>query len=206
MNWDNKDTFMQPKISHITSKAVKRLKNLAKEHKKKSNTNHTDSLEFIAKQKGFDSWHHVTLCEKRMKPTELAYEQGIFVIFEGKEGEGVYSENNELVEDYNLFVLCKNDLINALGNSTDHNDPSGSSYFETTHKDDIKEWIEDDYMFSHFFRIAKPEGLTSITDVLKMVSKHSFWPPKVIFMAGKMFNSFDNSTIDEDGNIVGIQM
>lgn len=54
-------------------------------------------------------------------------------------------------------------------------------------------------------RVKRSDQVTTIEQLLSLVSKHSFWPPRFVFSKGKLVDTYGQPALNADGEVVGIR-
>lgn len=57
----------------------------------------------------------------------------------------------------------------------------------------------------YFFRLKRSDQVTTIEQLLSLVSKHSFWSPRFVFFKGKLVDTYGQPALNADDEVVGIR-
>lgn len=189
-----------------SSKDAEKLRQKARKLKRAENLPHHEALDRVAVEAGFQHWHHVCESVKQCESTERAFFAGCIIAMDVKDAENFDSEDGVFIVDDSLWTLCRQDLLESLANSVDEDDPQGRTHSETMSPEQLEQWLQDDVMNYIFFRLRSETKAPTITDVLQLVKKRSFWPPQLIWLAGEFYDTYDIPATDGKGNIVGVRL
>lgn len=93
-----------PITTSITAQNVQRLKQKARQLKRESELSHTEALEKVALELGFNHWHHVVKSHENILPAETALKEGYVVAYDFKDGMEISGSDGTLIEN-SLFEL-----------------------------------------------------------------------------------------------------
>lgn len=185
----------------ITTQAVSKLKQLAKELKRSSDLTHQQALEQIATEYGFDNWHQVTLANQPFKVAEETFKNGIYVLFDVSEADTMRAFHEQMFEQDELApIACKPALQNALKEMID--EETGLPLVEVLSENEFNEELEDFIDSFVFFKLrvrllhGDDESLT-ISAINSLVSDWSFWLPSAYIIEGKFIQGDGGPTFDE---------
>lgn len=188
----------------ITSPNVERLKQQARNIKKEKNIPHTQALDEVAREAGFNHWHHVTQSHELIRPAEEAFISGCVLVFDVKEGMDVGTSDGVIIEDHLLQVFCNKPLFELYINSPDEDDELNRPLRETQDIEELRQWFEEeDYMF---FRLDDKAAKQPLKKILKLIREYSFWMPYYMWLDGKMIDTYHIPSEDDEGNIVGVRL
>jgi hypothetical protein len=171
----------------ISSTNISKLKQKAKSLKKDSNLTHTQALEVVAKQVGLDNWHQVTEANKPYQDVEKAKENGFIIIYDTKDAEDFYDEQNRFTrvsEDIGLTV-CRPELYNGLVNEVDDNDIAFKDKMDNA---ELEQFYQETYGFYDFKLYTESSIPHDINAAVELLSACCFFQPEVIFLKGRMYN------------------
>lgn len=192
---------------YISTKDVERLKQKARELKRSTGITHNVALDEIAKKYGFNHWHHVTQSNEPFKLAENSFSKGYVLAFDVKDAFEIESDEL-LIEDELLRYVVKNSLFVIYSNSIYENDNATEST-RTIKEVYSPEKLEEnffDYLNNYkFFRLNESMWNESLTTLPKFLRNYSFWMPEIIWVKGKLINTYDLPAEDEDGNIIGVR-
>lgn len=170
----------------ITSANVEKLKKRAKTLKQEKSITHTEALDLIAKESGFEHWHHVIISNKKIKTSEDTFQNGCVMGFDPKDGLDILSDD-QLIRDDLLEIICKKPLYKDYCNTIDSEDPKGRTLKETLTPSELEEYFRDDFSYV-FFRLSDKvlKENTTIKQIVKLIQRYSFWQPMFMFINGKL--------------------
>ena len=168
----------------IKSSDVEKLKQGARQLKRKSGIPHHEALDLVASRAGFSNWHHVAESAKTFEPTEKAYYFGVLIAMDVKDAEGFHDPKGRFVEDPHAYFLCANDIYTFVreqdeeDKEVDVNDPA--------YQEDLKEWASDMIMNYVFYRFEgnSKDVPANAEGVVTLVRECCFWPPEFIWCRG----------------------
>jgi hypothetical protein len=189
----------------VTTPDVERLKKHAKILKKEESITHSEALERVAKQVGFDHWHDVTISNKKIRPAEEAFKKGCVIGFDVKDGLNIFSDDF-LIQDNLLEVVGEKHIFKACCNTIDPDDSKGRAFKETLSSEELEEYFREDYSF-FYFRLSDKVYLQNptIKMILNFVLSYSYFPPMICFIDGKLINPFKVLAEDEKGIIKSLR-
>lgn len=164
--------------------AVEKLKQKARRLKKESGIAHHEALDQVAKEAGFDHWHHVAESSKAFAPTEHAYHFNVIIALDVKNAEDFHDPSGNFVEDDLAFALCGDDIYEFVRQAEEEDEESDTS--DPTYQEDLHEWRMDMMANYTFFRFTPPDLPASVAEVVKRASEHCFWTPEFIWYNGVM--------------------
>lgn len=194
------------RIFLISQTTVSRLKQRARSLKRDGHIPHHEALEIAAKAAGFDNWLQVAEAAEQCRPVEEAYRKGFLMAFDGSEVPDVENEESPIKWEPYTFDLLRNQLFQHYSAQPDEEDRDQRPISQILDPDDLKEYFEEDWGGMYFFRLKTPSQVASADQLLSLVSKHSFWPPRFVFAKSKMVNTYDQPAVDENGGIVGLRI
>lgn len=162
----------------VTSAVLEQFKQKARKLKRASGLPHHQALEAVAKEAGFNHWHHVVDCAQVTDLTEKAYYGGLILAMDVKDAEGFRDPKKRFVEDPQAFAMCAADMLEAIKNS-ENEDGKPLTEFAA---DELKQIMEEDMMNYVFFRYTGLECPKDIDGVLELVADCSFWPPRYVWL------------------------
>lgn len=169
------------RIFLVSQNAISRLKQRARRMKREKDIPHYEALEITAKAAGFDNWHQAAEAAEKCKPIEEAYLRGFLLAFDPSEVPDTENEDSSLKWEPYAFELLQDRLFENYASQLDEEDPAERPISETLDPQDLKEYFSDDWSSMYFFRLKRSDQVTTIEQLLSLVSKHSFWPPRFVF-------------------------
>lgn len=191
-----------PAIKVITTVYVHRLKQKARKLKREKNITHTQALDEVAKGAKFNHWHEVVKANSYINPAENALANGCVLAFESKVGMDIDTSDGVLIEDQFLQMLTRAELFEIYSNFTEEDD-TGRQLKEIYSENELKEHFESECDFV-YFRLKDPTNKT-ISDILELIKKYSFWPADYIWLNGELIDTRNIQAHDKDGKTVGIR-
>lgn len=191
----------------ITSKAVSKLKQLAKELKRNSDLTHQQALEQIAIKHGFDNWHQVTVANQPFKAAEETFKNGIYVLYDASEADGMRDVHGYMFEQDDLAPhACRPALLKAYKELIDEETglPLVQALSEAEFNEDLEDFIDGFVFFKLKTRIMSTEDLPQTINVINtLVSDWNFWLPRAYIIDGQFVEGFGEEAFDmgreEDG-------
>ena len=193
------------RIYLIPQEAISRLKQRARRMKREKDIPHHEALEITAKAAGFDNWHQVAEAAERCKPIEDAYHRGFLLAFDPSEVPDTEDEDSSLKWEPHAFNLLQDRLFENYASQLDEEDPDERPISETLDPSDLQEYFSDDWGSMYFFRLKRSDQVTTIEQLLSLVSKKSFWPPRFVFSEGKLVDTYRQPALNANGEVVGIR-
>lgn len=170
----------------ISSDDVSKLKKRAKTLKQKKGITHSQALDLVAKNAGFEHWHHVTLSNKAILAAEATFKHACVLVFDMKEGQDVMADDM-LIPDTLMEITCRPAFYQMFGKLIDEEDPKGRTLKEILSKTELEEDFEAYYSFEFFSLSDKAFARhTTLEQLLALVEKHSFWLPRYVFLKGQL--------------------
>lgn len=191
-----------PETILVTAATVEKLKQKARKIKREAGIKHNEALDQVARQAGFNHWHHVSESAKTFEPTETAYHFGVIVAMDVKDAMDFRDPTGNFVEDPYAYALCAKDLYQSFLDATDED---GTPYRDQYSDEEIHEWANDDMMNLVFFRFTSEEMPENVDKVVSMVRECSFWPAQYIWFKGEFRESLDDFAYDDEGEVAGIR-
>ncbi len=193
------------RIFLVSQKAISRLKQRARRMKREKDIPHHEALEITAKAAGFDNWHQVAEAAEKCRPIEDAYFHEFLLAFDPSEVPDTEDEGSPLNWEPYAFELLQDRLFENYASQLDEEDPDERPISETLDPRDLKEYFSDDWSSMYFFRLKHSEQVATIEQLLSLVNKHSFWPPRFVFSKGKLVDTYGQPALNADGEVVGIR-
>ncbi|HHL2168712.1 TPA: hypothetical protein ACQ3YX_001061 [Pseudomonas aeruginosa] len=193
------------RIFLVSQKAISRLKQRARRLKREKDIPHHEALEITAKTAGFDNWHQAAEAAEKCKPIEDAYFRGFLLAFDPSEVPDTEDEGPPLRWEPYAFNLLQDRLFENYASQPDEEDPDERPISETLDPSDLKEYFSDDWGSMYFFRLKRSDQVTTIEQLLSLVSKHSFWSPRFVFFKGKLADTYGQPALNADDEVVGIR-
>lgn len=181
-------------IKVVSTVDFEKTKRKAKALKRATGIRHSDALEQVAREAGFDNWHQVTLANGRMKPSEVAFASGCVLAFDTRDGMDLDTSDGVFIEDLLLAHICRNEVYNLFVNGPDEDDPADRPIKETQTPSELEEWFDDVMEDSMFFRLR--EDLADLDEValIAKVQERSFWMPRYMWLRGQEVNPYELSS------------
>ncbi len=160
----------------ITAVAVSRLKKKAKRRQRETGRPHHALLDEVAKEAGFNHWHHVTEALEYTRIAEQRFRSGLYVLMDVKEGLDLIGEDFQIdPEALPLRYQFIFDWMNSIDiDEEDDLDPLSAK--------EIEDAINHDYVL---LRYCGEEQLPHIGNAIEWFVKHTFWLPSIIWVRGK---------------------
>lgn len=198
MNSSNQITFIIP------ANNVEQLKQAARKLKRDQSIPHHQALDLIAQRYGrgnFQNWHHLIEAAKITALSETAFQFGLMIAFDMKDGMSFDYDLTGFVPDEQAPYFVYDDVLDMLRHELDED---GVPYHELQSDEIIKQEAHDFLGELMFFRcITDIPG--DIQAALKQVAKGSFWPPQHVWLHGAFYDASELPALDEQGNVVGIR-
>lgn len=168
----------------ISTVDFEKTKRKAKNLKRAIGISHSEALEQVAREAGFDNWHQVTLANNRMKPSEVAFKSGCVLVFDTRDGMDLDTSDGVFIEDLLLPHVCRDAVYDLVINSVDEEDPSELPIKETLAPSELEQWFEDVMEDSIFFRLREDLADRDELTVIAMLLERSFWLPRYMWLRG----------------------
>lgn len=97
---------------YIHSASVSKLKKLAKLFARENNITHSEALNLVARNAGFEQWHQVSIAAKSTEKALKSLSQGLFALFDVKEADDLDYQQFQPSSDF--FVLRIEELLQWL--------------------------------------------------------------------------------------------
>ncbi|MCZ2798978.1 plasmid-related protein [Vibrio alginolyticus] len=188
----------------IASSKVQRLKQTARKLKREDSLTHTQALDVVAKQAGFNHWHHVTLSNNLIKPAEDAFNSGSVMAFDCKESEGVGDDT--LIHDHLLAFVLRKNMFEIFANTIDEYDEENRPLKDTLTPQELNEYFSGDFEDYVFYRLSPNMSNRPLKEILTVIRQHSFWMPRHLWVKGAYVDTYHIPTEDEDGSLIGIRL
>lgn len=181
-------------IKVISTVDFEKTKRKAKTLKRATGISHSEALEQVAREAGFDNWHQVTLANGRMKPSAIAFKSGCVLAFDTRDGMDLDTSDGIFIEDLLLPHICRGAVYNLFINSPDEDDPADRPIKETQTPSELEQWFEDVMGDSMFFRLREDLADRDELAVIAMLQERSFWLPRYMWLQGQEVDPHELST------------
>lgn len=171
-------------IKVVSTVDFEKTKRKARNLKRATGISHSEALEQVAREAGFDNWHQVTLANGRMKPSEVAFRSGCVLVFDTRDGMDLDTSDGTFIEDLLLSHICRAAVYQLVINSPDEEDPTGRPIKETLPPSELEQWFEDVMEDSIFFRLREDLADRDESTVMAMLQERSFWLPRYMWFRG----------------------
>lgn len=171
-------------MQYISTPALQKLKQRAKNLKRTTTLTHTQALDKAAQEIQFKNWYHVIDANKAYLPLEHAIKDGCIFMFDYKEADTV-TTSQELIESPMLELLCETVFYAYYTQLRDPDDPQHRKLLEIYSPDEIAADFRDDYSYV-FFYFSNPEKMQTAQNALTYIQSHSFYLPRYIIFKGKV--------------------
>jgi hypothetical protein len=163
---------------NIPTKAVNRLKELAKNLKRQSKLSHTEALDKIAEDHNFVNWHHVIELYRPYQYAEHAFKDGCVIAVEWGNEESL-SLNEIFIQDELLEVVCEDHLVRWHLGCPNYDDPELRSYGNSLDIVEQQEFLQDSFQPLSWFRINEKFWNKSEVEILDLVHEATFFMPEL---------------------------
>lgn len=184
----------------ITSQAVSKLKQLAKELKRTSGLTHQQALEQIAIKHGFDNWHQVTVANQPFKAAEETFKHGIYVLYDVSEADGMRDVHGYMFEQDDLAPhACRPALVKALKEQIDEKTdlPLVQALTVDEFKQEVEDFIDSFVFFKLKVGIMRTEDLSRTISIIDtLVSEWNFWLPRAYIIDGQYVDGVGEEAFD----------
>jgi len=220
-------------LEHIptTATAVQKLKRLAKDKRKSTGESLAAALDMVAREKGYSSWKHVTVCQTSTTPsahpdapmadaiggflaeqrlarpalpdTVQAISSGLVFAMDIKDASEVRPERDPQVHECDdaLAFLAADMWSASARHDSKESDSANSLGQEQDPEDLLREFID----FVGNYRLFRYSGALvpkSLDDAFSTVFREYFFPPTHVWISGAFFDMADVSEIRRDGRVV----
>ena len=193
------------RIILIHQSTVSRLKQRARRLKRAKDISHLEALEIVANAVGLDNWHQVSEAAKLCQPIQDAYSKGFVLAFDAKEAPDPDDEDSPLLWEEFAFDLLGSLFFEQYRNQPDEEDLEGRPISEMHDPDDLKQYFNSDWECMYFFRLKDPYQVTTVEQLLSLIHKYTFWPPRFIFAKGKLLDTYGLPALNDDREVIGIR-
>lgn len=222
--------YMQERIMefiHTTASTVEKLKRLAKQLRKSTQSSLAIALDAIARQHGYAHWKHVTVCLEKTAGTgpsqqslpsslldilyraaasdpvsagtQQAFGHGFVFAMDVKDADEL-SLTSDFEEYDDGWYVAARDLWRALVHYRD--EETGTTLFEAQSPEDLAETALDDLLNYRFFRYLGSHLPASVEDACGVIHQMSFFPPTHIWLGGKFIDISDLPEVRVDGKVI----
>jgi hypothetical protein len=220
-------------LEHIptTATAVQKLKRLAKNKRKSTGESLAAALDIVARESGYSSWKHVTVCQATTTPsaraaaplaeaitsflaeqravqpahpdTTQAMASGLVFALDIKDAFEVRPESDpEIHECDDALAFLAGDIWSAsVGRDLEERDGEGDLGKEQHPEELLQEFI--DFIGNYrFFRYSGESAPQSLDDAFSTVFREYFFPPTHVWISGSFFDMADVPEVRRDGRVV----
>lgn len=182
----------------IDSQSVSILKKRAKRLKTSASIPHHQALEVVANESGFNSWHEVCEANKPFVKSEACLKEGFYAIYDRKDAENFYDNQQRFVEDELGERVCEKMLYHHFINRID--DDLGKPVKELLEESELKDEFYATY--SHVYLRYLPEtSPNTLHEALTILREFMFFLPDFIILNGRLFDMDDDETIAQTSHI-----
>jgi hypothetical protein len=189
----------------VSSKTVEQMKQKARKLKREQSITHTQSLDAVAKETGFNHWHEVTLANARALPAEEALKSGYVLAYDVKDGMDIDTSTGLLIEDSYLERLVQDQLYELYRNSVDYEAEPPRMLRDIYPDNELRHYFVSEWSFM-YFRLVNPGDNLTTNDIAKVNKQFSFWMPRFVWIKGMILDTYSTPTTDEAGNIEGFRL
>lgn len=220
-------------MEHIptTATAVQKLKRLAKNRRKTTAESLAAALDMVARESGYSSWKHVTVCEAATTPsaraaaplaeaissflaeqravqpahpdTAQAMASGLVFALDIKDAFEVRPQSDpEIHECDDALAFLAGDIWAAsVRRDLDEREGAGDLEKEQDPDELLQEFI--DFIGNYrFFRYSGDLVPSSLDDAFSIVFREYFFPPTHVWISGAFFDMADVPEVRRDGRVV----
>lgn len=174
-----------------SSKTVQKLKQKARQLKRKNQITHTEALELAALEAGFANWRQVTQANALILSAEHALRSGSIIGLDVKDGMDYFesiTEDGTFVYDELLPIVCADSLRGSMLSNPDPDDESGRLPGETMTNDEFEEWFHTCLNNNVYFRLSEAVIAHSIDQIVTLLKERCFWPAFYIWFRGDLYD------------------
>jgi len=220
-------------LEHIptTATAVQKLKRLAKNRRKSTGESLAAALDTVARESGYSSWKHVTVCQAATTPSERAPDplaeaitsflaeqraaqpalpntaqamaSGLVFAMDIKDAFEVRPESDPEIHacDDALAFLAGDIWSASVKRDLEDAEGTGDLVKEREPDELLQEFI--DFIGNYrFFRYSGEFVPKSLDDTFSTVFRGFFFPPSHVWISGTFFDMSDVSEVRRDGRVV----
>ena len=158
----------------ISTNTVEHLKQKARKLKRDQAITHVQALDEIAKSHGFNHWHHVTLSNDIIKPSEEALRSGCVLAFDIEDALKLDMSNPLVTLDHSCLEWLIGDMSFEV--STTPNDDEQHEQLN----------VNGDYIYCRLDASLADE---SLEDILDFIRQNISVMPRVLWLKGKRFDT-----------------
>lgn len=180
-------------IKVVSTVDFEKIKRKAKTLKRATGISHSEALEQVAREAGFDNWHQVTQANGRMKPSEVAFKTGCVLAFDTRDGTVFDTSDGIFIADFLLPHICRGAIYDLFINNPDEDDPADRPIKETQTSSELEQWFEDVMEDSMFFRLREDLVDRDELAVIAMLQERSFRQPRYMWLRGQEVDPYELS-------------
>lgn len=185
----------------VPSSFVEQLKQKARKLKRVHSMTHTEALESVAREAGFNHWKHVTESAASTAPTERAYLDGLIVAYDLADAfEGIGSP---LVADPMARYFCERELQQVIPEWLEPEE--GERPYKVVYAGELESVICEVLDELAFYRFVGSPIPSTVDDAISANGPCSFWPPLHMWLSGQYYDLSNELAKDGNGNIVGVR-
>ncbi|MBA3597989.1 MAG: hypothetical protein H0W40_11535 [Methylibium sp.] len=212
---------------HISTTATvaEKLKRRAKTLRKETGTSLAVAQDAVAKQDGYRSWKHLTVCAertrtmlralpllpkllvetlaaeaKRQPPGEqsvLAFRSGLVFAMDVKDADGI-ALGDYVVECDDAWTIAAADIWGVFVHTADET----PSHAETMEPDELLEAAHEDLMNYRLFRYTGASTPVDLNDAFRLVLRRYFFVPAYVWLKGKFIDMASVPEVRVDGKAI----
>jgi len=220
-------------LEHIptTATAVQKLKRLAKNRRKTTAESLAAALDMVARESGYSSWKHVTVCQAATTPsaraadplaeaitsflaeqraaqpalpnTAQAMASGLVFAMDVKDAFEVRPESDpEIHECDDALAFLAGDIWSASARRDLGDSEAADDRGKEQDPEELLQEFIDFIRNYRFFRYSGESVPKSLDDAFSTVFREYFFPPTHVWISGTFFDMADVPEVRRDGRVV----
>lgn len=163
--------------------------------KRSTNLTHHESLEQIAKSKGFANWHQVSSEAKINRASETSFRSGLIVAYDIKDAMDSWVPHDSFVDDSRALYFCEKDIFAWYSRNeeeAEEEEKTATPIDPDEYQEEFNEWLFN----VHFFRYVGADLPVSPTKALPLLSDRCFFGPMFFWLNGRFIDPWHDLAVD----------
>ncbi|MGY2488219.1 hypothetical protein [Cupriavidus sp. CP313] len=192
-----------PNIHLFTAADIEKLKQCARKLKRAEGIPHHLALERVAQAVKAPTWHHVVEAYKATDAVDQALVSGLVLAFDVKDADHFdASEAGFVADDQRIAERVFEDIVDMHRYGLNDDGVPAHQLFDD---DQIREFAEEDLWNYRYFRLTASESPHNIEAAMVSLRKFCFFGPRIVWLRGACYDTFEQTMSSESGKIVGVQ-